>query len=185
MLPDIREVIASLQGKATSLFSTKDKGVGFQWFGLRQSDFRRKCSCRGIQGTKDNPRCNRCYSTGYLFSDCLVKGYMWLGVLGVGYSAGPGQLSTNQKNLVVQHNRVVNKFDYVLELSQDFDTGEIRQPFEILRQYRIQDCIPIKGDKGRIEFWKCSLEERNILDGRPGMLGNTFDYGGNRSNDAP
>ncbi len=185
MLPDLREVIASLQGKSTPLFPLKDKGVGFQWFGLRQSDYRKKCSCKGIQGTQDNPRCNRCFSTGYLFTDYLVKGYLWMGVLGVGYNAGPGMISTDQKNVVLQHNRVINKFDHVLELDQDFDTGQIRQPFSIIRQYKVQDSVPIKGDSGRLEFWKCSIEERNIDSGRPGLLGNTYNYGGNRSNDSP
>ena len=184
MLPDLRQVIDSLLGKSNSLFPNNKTPIGFQWYGLRQSDFSKKCSCL-TYGTKALETCSRCYGTGYLFTDLLVKGFSWLGVLGVEYGAKPGIVSTNQKNLVLRHDRPINKFDFVLELDQNPDTGKLIQPFKIIRSYRIQDSIPLKGDNARIEFWKCNIEERNIEDGRQGNIGTDYTYRGNRSNNEP
>jgi hypothetical protein len=185
MITDLREVIKSLMGETSSLFPNQKQAIGFQWYGLRQPDYTRKCSCDGTLGTNTNSTCKRCLSTGYLFTDFLIKGYSWMGLLGVEYGTMAGKLSTQQRNLVVKHNRVINKFDFILELAQDSDTGIITQPFKIVRQFKIQDIIPIKGDSGRIEFWKCTIEERNVDDGRPGIEGNTYNYQGNRSNNEP
>lgn len=181
MLPNLRDVINSLSGKETTIFSEKGNTIGFQWFGLRQVDYTKKCSCTGILGTSDCPTCSRCMSTGYLHVDYLVKGYMWLGVLGVEYQSNMGLLSTQARNLVLSHNRPVNKFDFILELDQDPDTAQVRQPFKIIKYYKVQDSVPLKGDSGRVEFWKCSLEERNIKDGKPGINGAPMKYSGNRS----
>jgi hypothetical protein len=185
MLPDIREVIQSLSGKSSTIYSAKGNTIGFQWLGLRQVDYTKKCLCTGILGTSDCPTCSRCMSTGYLFSDFLVKGYMWMGILGTGYNSNMGLLSTQIRNVVVEHNRPINKFDYILELDQDPNTAKVRQPFKILKYYHIQDSVAIKGDSGRVEFWKCNVEERNIKDGRPGIDGTGFRYQGNRSNNEP
>jgi hypothetical protein len=185
MLPNLREVIASLSGKSSTFYSLKGDSIGFQWLGLRQVDYTKKCSCTGILGTSDCPSCSRCMSTGYLFSDFLVKGYMWMGILGSEFQSNMGLMSTQNRNLVVEHDRPVNKFDFILELDQDPNTSKVRQPFKVLKYYRIQDSVPIKGDSARVEFWKCSLEERNIKDGKPGIDGTGFRYGGNRSNNEP
>ena len=185
MLPDIRETITSLIGKNSSLFPTPGEPIGFQWFGLRQADYTRKCSCIGGRGTSEDPTCVRCFSTGYLFTDFIVRGYLWLGVLGVEYGTKPGLLSTQVRNLVLEHNRPISKFDFVLELDQDPDTGRLRQPLRIIKQYRVQDAAPIKGDKARVEFWRCAVEERNVEDGKPGPDGTQYQYEGNRSNSEP
>lgn len=183
ILPDLRHVIDSLLGKRSSLFPS-NKAIGFQWYGLRQADVTKKCSCVNY-GSVASETCTRCYSSGYLFTDFLVKGYAWSGVLGVEFGAKSGQISTNQKNLVLRHDRPINKFDFILELDQNPDTGKILQPFKIIKQYKIQDIFGIKGDNGRIEFWRCNIEERNIENGQAGNIGTDFKYGGNRSNNEP
>ncbi len=158
-------------------------GMGFQWFGLRQADYSKKCGCvrtEGLEAPKKS--CKRCLNTGYLFTDYFVKGYMWQAVLGVEFGASAGLISTQTRNLVVEHDHPVNKFDYILELDQDPDTGGIRQPLSILRTFKVQDVMPMRGKDGRFEFWKCSVEERNADEGRPNEEGTGFDYGGNRSN---
>jgi len=185
MLPNLREVINSLSGKTSTIYSTDGASIGFQWFGLRQPDYSKKCSCVGYLGTTDGPACSRCMSTGYLFTDTLVKGYLWMGLLGTESQSNMGILSTQIRNLVLEYDKPVNKFDYVLELDQDPNTAKVRQPFKIVKYYRVQDSVPLKGDLGRVEFWKCSVEERNIKDGRPGVDGTAFTYRGNRSYNAP
>jgi hypothetical protein len=177
-LPDLREVIDSLIGKSNKLFPNGKMPIGFQWFGLRQTDFTEKCGCTPIEGTSENHTCSRCMNTGYIFTDHLVKGFSWMGLLGVEYSANPGLLSTQQKNVVLEYARPINKFDYILELDYDPKTNKVRQPFRIAKYNRIQDSTPIKGDHARIEFWKCSVEERNIKDGRAASGGTGFNLKG-------
>ena len=185
MLPVLREVINSLSGRTNKLFPNNKQPIGFQWFGLRQPDFSKKCGCSPMEGTSENHTCRRCLSSGYVFTDYLVKGYFWMGVLGTEYGASPGVIATQQKNLVIEFNRPINKFDFVLELDQEPTSGKIRQPFKIMKLYKVQDSLPLKGDSAKIEFWKCSVEERNVDDGRPATGGTGFTYKGNRSNNEP
>jgi len=185
MLPDLREVIDSLSGRSNKLFPNGKESIGFQWFGLRQPDFGKKCGCEPIEGTSENHTCKRCLNTGFLFTDYLVKGYFWMGVLGTEYGAAPGILSTQQKNLVIEHDRPIGKFDFVMELDIDHETGKVRQPFAITRYFRVQDSLPLRGDGTQVEFWKCTLEERNVEDGRPQSGGTAYKYQGNRSNNEP
>lgn len=182
--PNIREVIDSLSGRSNKLFPNNKKSVGFQWFGLRQPDYTQPCGCIGVDGTREDPTCRRCMSTGYLFTDYLVKGYSWMGILGVEYNASPGLISTQQRNLVIEYNKPINKFDFVLELEHS-PAGVLRQPFNIMRYFRVQDSLPLKGDDSRVEFWKCALEERNIESGTAQDIGTSFTYRGNRSNNEP
>ena len=184
-LPDLRDVIKSLAGESNLFAPSNKQSIGFQWLGLRQSDYSKKCVCQGIQGTSDSPICKRCMSTGYLFTDFLVKGYTWMGVLGAAFNAGPGLISTEQRNVVIKHDKQISKFDYILELDQNSDTAKLVQPLRINRYFQIQDAVPIKGDNARIEFWKLSVEERNARDGRPGAHDTNFTYQGNRSNQEP
>lgn len=187
MFLDIRDVIKSLTGE-NGVFMGSSQSIGFHWLGLRQADYTKPCIC--VQETKDGIRaplktCSRCLATGYLFTDQLVKGYMWQGFLGVEFGAGSGKISTQQRNLIVKHDRPINKFDFILELDQDPDTGKIRQPFRIMRTFKVQDVFPVRGDDGRYEFWKCSIEERTADNGQSGEIGTGFQYGGNRSNGEP
>jgi len=185
IFPDLREVIKSLAGESNLFAPNKNREMGFQWLGLRQSDYSRKCVCQGILGTSDSPICSRCMSTGYLFTDLIVKGYTWMGVLGSAFGAAPGLISTQQRNVVVKHDRPISKFDFILELEQHPDTNQLVLPLRIHRYFQVQDALPIKGDDSKVEFWKVSLEERNIKDGRPGKQDTSFTYGGNRSNQEP
>lgn len=174
ILPDLIKELKALE-----------KIGSFRWFGHRRADYTRACSCvsssDGGIGTA-SPNCSRCLSTGYLFTDYLVKGYMWLGLLGVEIGSAAGKISTQQRNLVLQHNRPVTKFDFILELDLDPETGNPRQPFRIMRTFKVQDSMALLGDNSRVEFWKASVEERTADDGRPGEVGTSFTYGGNRSN---
>lgn len=171
---DLREELKDLLGKT------------FNWLGLRQLDYSKKCSCTSISkvgGTSlPDKSCKRCMGMGFKFTDYLVRGYTWIGAPGVEFPGGPGLVVTQTKQLILQHNRTVNKFDFALLLDQEPDS-KIRSPFKIMRQFCIQDVIPIRADNSRIEFWKCFLEERTVNDYRPGEEGTNFTYPGNRIND--
>ena len=157
---------------------------GFQWFGLRQLDYSKPCSCKS-QAISEKIGCVRCFRTGYAFTDYLVKGYLWISSLGFETRTAAGDISTQRKNLVVRHDRLVNKFDHILELDINHSTGEIIQPFKIVRSYSVQDSLALYGLGGRVEFWRCAIEERNIDDGRYNQTGPEFVNKGNRSNAEP
>ncbi len=164
------------------------RDVAFRWVGIRQPDYSKRCACVREQPdghfTTSN-KCRRCLTTGYMFSDYLIKVYMWLGVLGVEFGASVGKISTQNRNMVALHERAINKFDIVLELDLDPETGALRQPFKIMRVFQVQDSMPLLAGDGKVEYWKCALEERNLDDYRAGQIGTGFDYQGNRSNVQP
>lgn len=160
----------------------------FNWYGLRQPDYNKKCGCYvsakdGIASPDKN--CKRCLATGYVFTDYLVRGYAWLGVLGFEFPSGPGFISTKAKQIIFEYSRPINKFDIVLELDQELDGKTLKTPFKILKTYVIQDVDPMRLDNARSEFWRCNIEERSITDYRPGEQGTGFTYKGNRSNVDP
>lgn len=149
----------------------------FRWVGLRSVDYSKPCYC---QKTGDTPTCKRCMRTGFLFTDYLVKAYKYQDVMGVLFNAQPVTISTGRDFVILRHDRVVNKRDWILEIELDADTGKPAQPFRVVRMYEVQDVYPLIGDESRREFWKCSIEERNIDDGRPGEQGAGYTYTTNR-----
>lgn len=159
----------------------------FHWFVVRHVDYSKPCSCNMVSSDKitNTTICTRCFRFGYLFTDYLTKGYMWKGSLGFEFKTELGMISTQSNNFVARHNRVINKYDQILILDTERDTGVIRQPFKIQRLFLVQDTLPLYGKDGRVEFSKCTIEERNIDDYRSGTLGTSFSYKGNRSNEFP
>lgn len=156
--------------------------TSFQWYGLRKTDYTKPCSCSDLSdGIRTPANCSRCMQIGYLFTDFLIKGYAWQGSFGVEFNSGSTKLTTQQKNIIVEHQFLINKFDHILELDQYPDTGKIKQPFKIIKLYSVQDIMPIRGEEGRYEFWRGTIEERNFSDGRPGQIGTENLNKGNRS----
>jgi hypothetical protein len=187
---DIRKQLEQIQTTQIDLNDSFDNFMremmenGFQWFGLRQIDFSKPCTCK--QATNQSTaQCKRCFRIGFLFTDYIVKGYMWLSAMGFEFRTSTGDISTQRRNLVLQHDRPVNKFDKVLVLDIESETGKIMQPFKVMREFSVQDSLSLRGKNGRIEYWRCSLEERNLDDGRFAGQGVEFEYKGNRSNAEP
>jgi hypothetical protein len=187
---DLRKQLEDLQTTRIDLNDRFDDFMndmvenGFQWFGLRQLDYSKPCSCKLSTDTRP-ANCNRCFRLGYSFTDFIVKGYMWISALGIEFRTSTGDISTQRKNLVLKHDRPVNKFDRVLLLDIDTETGRLRQPLKIVREFSVQDVLALTGKNGRVEFWRCSIEERALDDGRFADQGVEFDYKGNRSNAEP
>lgn len=156
----------------------------FQWYVIRHIDYSRPCSCTLTPADKIklNQPCSRCLRFGYIFTDYLAKGYMWKGSLGFEFKTDLGVISTQSNNFIVRHNRPINKFDQVIIVDMDPSTGVIRQPVKMRRVFLVQDTLPLYGRDGRIEFFKTTLEERNIDDYKSGQIGTYFSYKGNRSN---
>jgi len=134
-------------------------GTGFRWVGHRKVDYTKPCNCEG-EG------CKRCMSIGYLFTDNLVKAYIWRSTPGVEFYTTAGRITSEIRNIVLQSDRTVSKFDFVLTLSLD-DSGHPVQPFQIERMYLLQNVIAMRGDDSVRKFWSCKAEERSLTDGRP------------------
>ena len=183
---DIRNELEQLSSIKLDLSDLFDETLnemmenGFQWFGLRQIDYSKPCACR-YETSEVQATCKRCMRIGYLFTDYIVKGYMWISSLGFEFRTAAGDISTQRKNLVLKHNRPVNKFDKILILDTNPETGQIRQPFVVVRQFSVQDSLALTGKNGRVEFWKCTMEERSIDDGQQARQGTDNSYDGNRS----
>lgn len=159
---------------------------GFQWVGLRQPDYSKPCGCKTNQeGITEPANCNRCFRTGYVFTDYLVAAYLWQSALGFEFRSEAGLLSTQRNNMVLKHDRPVNKGDVVFVMDVNTDTGQVKQPFRILRAFVVQDVLALRGKNTRVEFWKCALEERTVDDYRPNQVGTGFKYKGDRSFDRP
>lgn len=154
----------------------------FQWYALRQIDFSRPCSCTLSPPDKilPTPTCSRCFRYGYLFTDYVIKGYLWKSSLGFEFRTEVGPLSTQKSNFVAKHNRPINKFDNIMILDLDPNNGVLRQPLRIMRLYQVQDSMPLYGKDGRVEFYKCFIEERNLDDYKDGSIGTSLAYNGNR-----
>lgn len=160
----------------------------FSWFGLRQPDRSKRCSCysnTSVGLSAPDKTCRRCLGSGYKFTDYIIRGYSWLGILGFEYPSGPGPITTQTNNLIVEWNKAINKSDIILLLDQEASSSKLKTPFRILKQYVVQDSKPIRLDDARIEFWRCQLEERSITDYTAGEEGTNFTYKGNRSNVDP
>ncbi|RMH18624.1 MAG: hypothetical protein D6698_06745 [Gammaproteobacteria bacterium] len=151
----------------TVLARIRDDGH-YRWVGLRQANRNQKCDHKG-----DAP-CPRCLNTGFVFTDFLVKAYLWISTPGVEFYSEAGRISTFRVRCVVQHDRPVNKYDMILELAADHDTGIPTQPFSIIRTYVVADSFGIRGREGKVLYWAVYLEERTTQDGKPGPRGTQY-----------
>lgn len=165
-LSDLRAQIEALKPEA------------FVWFALRQADRTKTCAC--VDDPNLEGKCKRCLGTKHPFTDHLVKGYLWKRTPGVEYYTSAGRISTGLRNIVFEHDYPVQKFDQILELAMDPETGTPRQPFQIVRTYVLSDIMPLRGRGGRVEFWKGEVEERTLTDDKRGEGGTGYEHISNR-----
>ena len=180
----LRDQLESLLGNANHIGNNLREvievltGEGFSWLVLRRTDRSQTCPC--VKDSQPQGSCNRCLGTGFPFVDSTVKGYLWDRTPGVEFYTAAGRIATRLRNLVVENNQPVRKHDQLIEISLDPDTGEPRQPFEILRMYVLSDVLPMRGKGGRVEFWKAVAEERALTDDRRGEGGTGYNHTSNR-----
>lgn len=146
-------------------------GEGFRWLVLRQTNRDMPCA---------NGPCARCLGTGYGYTDNLVKGFIWNLIPAFKVHSRAGVLSTSIRNLVVEYNRPLKKFDQILEITLDPNTGLPLQPFQVLRSFVLGDASPARGKNGRVEFWKAVVEERSLTDDQEGEKGTGYTHNKNR-----
>jgi hypothetical protein len=151
---DLREELESL------------RGYSFSWFALRQPDFSQPCAGIAHSDLGHSPvaSCSRCQNTGYLLTDFIVGGKIWIGQLGVMYQSKSGLISTADMQFILEHNRPIGKGDLIGELEINGDTGQPVQPFRVSKYYRVANATKHTGDDGKIIFWRGRLEENSVSD---------------------
>jgi hypothetical protein len=139
---------------------------GFNWAALRSVQLDQNCvECTksvGAQYDQPSPECKTCMGTGHPYVDKIVKIYRYLSTAGFDHRSPIGNLSTRVDKCYIEHDARPKENDFVLELESNELTGVPVQPFNIIRVFQIEEAHPNRGTDGRIEFWTCTIEERNL-----------------------
>lgn len=146
------------------------ENLSFGWVALRSADLNKKCSkCLSIKSQygEVSPTCVSCLGTGHSYVDKLISGHKTLALPGIDFKAEIGGINTTVQYYYLEHSTKPKTTDFILELDTDVTTGVPRQPFRIVRAYKITDSQPLRGDRGRIEYWKCLVKEQNFARGKP------------------
>jgi len=148
--------------------------VGFSWVALRSVNLNLPCvECtKVIDGNFDqpNPDCPNCLGIGYAWVDKIIKGFRVQYAPGFDFKSNLGIINTQSQVYILRYDNMPKNIDYILELDLHENTGEPKQPFKIKRNFKIQSAFPQRGDRGRIEFWRCFVEERNFDKAGEGIL---------------
>ena len=142
------------------------KSVGFSWVALRSVDLTLPCKeCKkpiGDQYDQPSLTCTSCMGTGYLYIDKIVKGFRYMSSPGFDFRSNIGTLNTETQVYILEHDKMPKETDYILELNKNETTGVPAQPFQVTKAFKIQNAFAARGDNGRIEMWRCFVEERNL-----------------------
>lgn len=146
------------------------KNGGFRWISLRSVDLTKRCTeCLKKLGPQyEDPAadCTLCMGIGYPFIDKLVKAFRYLSAPGFDFLSSIGTVNTKTVVYILEHDAFPKNTDYIIELDLDESTGIPRQPFSIRGMFKINDSHDMRGKDGRIEFFRCYVEEHNFDRGR-------------------
>jgi len=148
----------------------RNAGLHHMWVALRCVDLGTPCTeCSKVIDVhhEQPPRsCTSCLGIGYSFVDKLVKAYRYRPLYGVDTKTMVGVINTQTRVYILEHGQQPKQVDWILELELNSDNQPV-QPFRVTSRFKIQDAMPMRGDDdGRIEYWHCIAEERNLDDGK-------------------
>lgn len=133
---------------------------------LRSAQLDQKCpECAkrsGEQYVAVSATCMACLNTGHLFIDKLLSVYSYKASSGYERLAEIGVITADAMIYIVQGGHHPKEGDKICELDLDEDTGEPKQPFRIRRIFNIQNAKELRGEDGRIEYFKLYCEEYNL-----------------------
>lgn len=142
------------------------KNGGFKWIALRHVDLTKRCTeCLKKLGPQyEDPAadCTLCMGIGYLFIDKLIQAFRYLSGPGFDFLTQIGSINTKTIVYILEHDTYPKNTDFILELDINEATGIPRQPFVIRQMFKINDAHDMRGDKARIEFFRCYVEEHNF-----------------------
>lgn len=146
------------------------KHLGHRWVAHRSIDLSKACTeCGRVNDDihrQPQKTCSACHGIGYSYVDKVVKGFRYLSVPGVDLKTSVGFVNTRSEVYILEHDCYPKPVDWILELELNETTMVPVQPFRVTSAFKIQDCMALRGDNGRIEFWRCPVEERNLDYGR-------------------
>jgi hypothetical protein len=144
--------------------------TSFGWVALRSAYLTKKCVKCGLESSQYSEAgtaCRFCLGTGHHYVDKLVRAHKTIAIPGIDLRTEIGVINTKTQYYYFESGSKPKSTDYVLELSTDVATNLPRQPFTIRRVFKITDTQALRGNSGRIEFWRCQVEERNFDLGKP------------------
>lgn len=102
------------------------------------------------------------YSKGerFLFDDQVILGYRWQNFYRIIESESIQKyinLPENKDMFFIEWFNEPSRFDKIIEPMINTD-GALVSPVRIWRKYDIQEAEPYRGDNGRVEFWRLSVE---------------------------
>ncbi len=140
---------------------------GHRWLALRIADLSKPCKAYMDKeaGNYDQPApyCKSCLGIGYSYIDKLIKGFRYQASPTLGFKGNIGVLDTETKIFILEYDAIPKRFDWILELDLDENTMQPKQPFRITNAFKIEDSLALRGEDGRIEFFRCNTKAR-LLD---------------------
>lgn len=141
--------------------------IGHYWVALRVADLSKPCrECMNKEDPNlDQPSayCKTCLGIGFSYVDKLVKAFRYQAAVGLSLKGNVGVLDLESRVFILENGYVPKRYDWILELDIDEATMNPKQPFKAIRAFKIDDALPMRGDDGRIEFFKCYTKAR-VLD---------------------
>lgn len=134
------------------------------------------CSCVDAvtkEPDKDH-HCPICWGEGFLWDEFFFDSYKVVIKSEVGNALleqlrGPGLITGPLVIFYTRYSEPITKQDKIVELILD-DEGNPVKPYFRRELYRIGNAIDLRGDHGRLEYWKldCYAEYRKFLNGTGG-----------------
>lgn len=124
------------------------------------------CSCRGsVAGESPKNvghRCRFCDGEGFLWDDTRVIGYLSWEFPQENISEGKeyGRWSPESPLLYLEYYHVINLNDIIIEPVKDAE-GVVLSPIQIKKRFNILSIHELRGDYGRIEYFRLRLGEKH------------------------
>ena len=147
-------------------FLELQQNEGFKWIAIRSADLTKPCTeCQNKEpSNNDQPQayCKTCLGIGFSFTDKLSKGFRYQAAPGFDNKSNLGILNLKTQVYMLAYDANPKPVDWILELQLNEQDGNPVQPFKITNAFKIEDALQMRGDHGRIEFWRCFVRERNL-----------------------
>lgn len=119
--------------------------------------------------------CPICWGEGWLWDESLIDGYKVVIKSEVGNALsqrlhGPGLITGTLVIFYTRYSEPITRDDRIIELILNED-GTPAKPYMRRQLYRIGNAIDLRGDHGRLEYWKldCYADDRKFLNGTGGV----------------
>jgi hypothetical protein len=148
-----KQLFIDLRQEVHDLFYGSDLAPGFSFdVIIRRVDKTQRCSCWDYLKQEADRTCGECSGSGWLTYDIIRKS-LKKKYIGKEETQEYGQIEFDSTLFFFEHNVALSEEDSIIEVETD-DCGVIASPVRILKRHSIKDVEPLKGNNGRVEFYK-------------------------------